>query len=216
MLMLPYGQFLAHMPQPMHQSSMMTSSEFAAPDRAHRAADHAQRVAALAAGGGDQVLVEAQPFADQARDAIVRVGAGAYALSQRVHFSRSSTSRLCASIRPWARKLIERHVSGRLTVAARFSAARSCAMASSSVADVGEALEHQLESRRRDADHFHVVERRAGRGARASAEQADLAEISAARQVGEHQLAAGMVLRTPSRSRCAPDRSCRPRRPGGR
>src|SRR5207249_7356074 len=27
-LMLPYGQLLAHRPQPMHQSSMMTSSEF--------------------------------------------------------------------------------------------------------------------------------------------------------------------------------------------
>ena len=65
-LILPYGQFVAHRPQPMHQSSMMTSSEFAAADGADRAADHAQRIAALAAGGGDQVLVEAQAFADQA------------------------------------------------------------------------------------------------------------------------------------------------------
>ena len=38
----------------------------APPDGAHRAAHHAQRIAALAAGGRHQILVEAQAFADQA------------------------------------------------------------------------------------------------------------------------------------------------------
>ena len=49
-------------------------------DRADRTADHAQRIAALAARGGDQVLVEPQPFADQPRHAVVRVRARPHAL----------------------------------------------------------------------------------------------------------------------------------------
>src|SRR5581483_6419897 len=49
-------------------------------DRADGAADHAQRIAALPARGRDEVLVEPEAVADEPRDAVVRVGAGADAL----------------------------------------------------------------------------------------------------------------------------------------
>ena len=78
--MLPYGQFSAHLPQPMHQSSMMISREFEPADRVDRAADHAVRVEARPARAGDQELVEPEPLADQAGDAVVGVGAGLGAL----------------------------------------------------------------------------------------------------------------------------------------
>src|SRR5207247_2631806 len=44
-------------------------------DRADRAADHAVRVEARPARRRHQVVAEAQPLADQARHAVVRVGA---------------------------------------------------------------------------------------------------------------------------------------------
>jgi len=43
----------------MHQSSMMTSSELRLRIEADGTADHAKRIAALAAAGGDKILVEA-------------------------------------------------------------------------------------------------------------------------------------------------------------
>src|SRR5215469_4554299 len=42
----------------------------AAANGPHRAADHAEGVAALAAGSGDEVVIEAQAVADEARDAV--------------------------------------------------------------------------------------------------------------------------------------------------
>ena len=49
-------------------------------DRADGAADHAQRIAATAAGGRYQVILKPQTFADQTSHAIVGVGAGAHAV----------------------------------------------------------------------------------------------------------------------------------------
>src|SRR5208282_1185042 len=51
----------------------------AAANRAHRAADHAERILALAARRGDKIIFETQPLADQASDAIVSIGVGAHA-----------------------------------------------------------------------------------------------------------------------------------------
>ncbi len=48
-------------------------------NRANGAADHAQRVAALAATGGDEILVEAQAVANETSDAVVCIGAGIHA-----------------------------------------------------------------------------------------------------------------------------------------
>src|ERR1700674_1969763 len=44
-------------------------------NRTNRTADHAERIAALPAGSGDKIVVEAQTLAHQARNAIMRVGA---------------------------------------------------------------------------------------------------------------------------------------------
>ncbi len=45
-----------------------------------------------------------------------------------------------------------------------------------------------------DAHQLHVIERGAGGGADAAAQQSDLAEVSAAAQIGQHQIAARMRL----------------------
>ncbi len=46
-----------------------------------------------------------------------------------------------------------------------------------------------------DAHQLHVIERGAGCGADPSAQQSDLAEVSATPEIGEHQIAARMRLR---------------------
>ena len=74
------GAVLAHRPQPMHQSSMMTSSELrrriepTGQPTMQSGSRHCRHEVAT------RILVESQPLADQARDAVVRVGAGADAL----------------------------------------------------------------------------------------------------------------------------------------
>ena len=45
-----------------------------------------------------------------------------------------------------------------------------------------------------DAHDFHVIESGAGRGARASGEKRDLAEVAATREVGEDEFASGALL----------------------
>jgi hypothetical protein len=52
----------------------------APPDGAHGASDHAERVATLPAGGGHEIFIEAQTFANQTADALVGIGTGADAL----------------------------------------------------------------------------------------------------------------------------------------
>ncbi len=47
-----------------------------APDRPHRAAHHTERIHALAAGGGDQVIVVTQSLAHQPGDAVMGGGTG--------------------------------------------------------------------------------------------------------------------------------------------
>ena len=48
----------------------------AATNRANGAPDHAKLVAALAAAGGHEIAVKAQPFAHQPCDAVMRLGDG--------------------------------------------------------------------------------------------------------------------------------------------
>ena len=49
-------------------------------DGTYGAADHAQRIFAVAAGCSDEILIPAQPIANQSADALVGVSAGADAL----------------------------------------------------------------------------------------------------------------------------------------
>ena len=64
----------------MHQSSMMISIEFAPADRRRPGSRPCTADRGTTARRRDQVLVEAQPFAHQPRDAVVRVGARLHAL----------------------------------------------------------------------------------------------------------------------------------------
>ena len=58
-----------------------------------------------------------------------------------------------------------------------------------------ELLHHLMKLFGVDAHQLHVIERGAGGGAGSSAQQPDLAEISAAAQIRQHQLAARMGFR---------------------
>ncbi len=79
----------------------------------------------------------------------------------------------------------------------RFRWSRWRATCSSLHADLGEAVEHGVEVSARDLDDFDVIERGAGGGACGdrSREQAHLAEVAAAGQVGEDHLFAVAHLR---------------------
>ena len=48
-------------------------------NRADRAADHAEGIAALAAACGDEKMIEAETIANETRHAVVRVGASVHA-----------------------------------------------------------------------------------------------------------------------------------------
>ena len=167
----------------------------AAADRADRAADHAQRIAALAAGSGDQVFVEAQTFADQAGDAVVGIGASAYALIAARAALQVENQQALGFHQAVGEKLINWQ---RLQLSCAAAILRGAFLCNGLEfgAHFREALEHQFKVSARDAYDFHVVECRAGGGPWASAEQGDLAEISAAREVSEDQLAVRDVLRT--------------------
>src|SRR5690348_10892070 len=52
----------------------------AAANRSHGTADHAEGIAALAARGGDQIILEAQAITNEPRNAVVRVSAGFHTL----------------------------------------------------------------------------------------------------------------------------------------
>ena len=104
-LILPYGQFLAHRPQPMHQSSMITSSELrrrmepTGQPTMHSGSRHWRQEVAT------RYLSKRSPSRiSRVTPSCASAQARTHA-SQRVHFSRSSISRLCASIKPCARKL---------------------------------------------------------------------------------------------------------------
>ncbi len=61
--------------------------------------------------------------------------------------------------------------------------------------DVGELVEHRVEVLGADPHDLHVIERDAGGGAHALAQQADLAEVVGAVQVAQHEVAAREGLR---------------------
>src|SRR5262245_970969 len=62
------------------------------------------------------------------------------------------------------------------------------------LAHCGEAVDHLAEISVGDAHEFDMIERGAGGGAQASAEQADFAEIIAAGEIGENEFAAWITF----------------------
>ncbi len=162
-------------------------------DRADGASDHAERIAALTAGSGDQVLVEAQAFADQASDAVMRVGARAHALiAASAAFEIEDEQAL-----RFHQTLGEELVDGqRVNLHGALAVGGDAFMGNGfeRLADVRETLEHECKVIGADAHDFHVIERGAGRGARASGEKRDLAEVAATGEVGEDEFASGALL----------------------
>ena len=162
-------------------------------DGANGASDHAKRIAALATGSGDEVLIEAQAFANEASDAIMRVGAGAHALiTASTAFEIEDEQALCFH-QTLGEELVDGQrvnlhgavtVGGDAFVGNRFER----------LTHVGEPLEHERKVFGADAHDFDVIERGAGRGARASGEKCDLAEVAATREVGEDEFAAGTLF----------------------
>src|SRR5688572_369504 len=161
------------------------------PNRSDRTPDHAQRIAALAARRRNQVFVEPQTLADKTRHAVVRIGArvdtfiAARALLEiedeqalRLHQTLSQEIIQLGRIR----RLLSRAV---LREPLLRNALELCA-------NRREGTDHLAEVLARNADCFDMVERAARSRAHAAAEQADLAEVAASRDVREHEIAAGM------------------------
>ena len=163
-------------------------------NRTDGAADHAEWVAALAATRGHEILVEAQAIANETRDAIVRIGACVHAsVATRavLQIQNQQALRFHQSLRE---KLIDgdvvNHLHALLVCGAAFG--RHSFKAGS---NAGETRHHVAEIAAGDSHQLDVIERRARRGSKAAAEQADLPEIIAARKIGKHKLAARIVLR---------------------
>ena len=204
MLMLPYGQFSAHMPQPMHQSSMMISRD------SRRRIEPTGQPTMQYGSRHDRHELATRNLSNRSPSRISRVTpscVSAQALvhsSHRVHFSRSSTSRLWAFISPCPRNAPSEPCSTALSVS-RSRCSACIAPRRAAAATVGELVEDVAEVGRGDPDEVDVVERRAGRRADARRgegadlgevrQQTDLAEVAARPDVVQDMLAAGTFLR---------------------
>ncbi len=163
-------------------------------DRAHRAADHAERIAARAARRRHQVLVEAQAVADQAGDALVRVRAGAdaeIAAGAALEIDEEQVLRLHQPLRE---KVRDRHRADLLVTLLVLGQEAGGDLLQLGP-DLGKALQHRVEVLAADLDDLHVIERAAGRRANAGAQQPDLPEVTPPGEVAQHHLAAGERLR---------------------
>src|SRR5712664_2749012 len=162
-------------------------------NRADGAADHAERIAALPATGGDKILVEAQAIADEASDSVVRISASIHtgvAARAILQVQNQQALRLHQSLRE---KLIDGDVANHLHALL----VRSQAFGGDgfkAVADARETFHHLAEIVARDANQLHVVECGAGGCAQTAAQQTNLAEVIAAGKVGEYHLSAGIVF----------------------
>ena len=164
----------------------------AAPNRADRATDHAERIAALAARSGHQVLIEAQTLADQSADALMCVGTGPHALVATRALLQVENEEALRFHQSLGEELVYGNVL-RLDRVAQILFDPLAGNGSQFVANFWKAIKHELEIFARDAHDFHMVESGTRRGARAAAEQRDFTEIAAACEVGKHQFAAALA-----------------------
>src|SRR6267142_1799048 len=162
-------------------------------NRADGAADHAERIAALPATGGDKILIEAQAIADEASDSVVRISASIHtgvAARAILQVQNQQALRLHQSLRE---KLIDgdvvNHLHALLICGEAFGGDGFQAFA-----DARETFHHLAEIVARDANQLHVVECGAGGCAQTAAQQTYLAEVIAARKVGEYHLSAGIIF----------------------
>src|SRR6185437_2463961 len=130
----------------------------AAPNRTHRTAHHAQRVAALAAGGGYKVFIETQAFANQARDAVVRIGASAdasIAARATLEIENQQALRLHQALRE---KILQRCGFDQREAFAILALALE-RDGFEAAANLRKLLEHQPKLLRRNAHNFDMVKR---------------------------------------------------------
>ena len=165
----------------------------AAADRADRAADHAERIAALAATRGDEILVEAQTVADETRDAVVCIGAGVHtgvAARAILQIQNQQALRFHQSLRE---ELIDgdvvNHLHSLLIGGATFGG-----NGFETGSNAGETRNHIAEIVAGDSNEFDVIESGASGGSNAAAEEADFAEVVSPREIRENHLAAGIIL----------------------
>ena len=165
----------------------------AAANGAHGAANHAERVATLPAGSGDEEVFEAEAVANETSDAIVGIGASVHAgiaAGALLKIEDQQALRLHQT-------LGEKLVNGNALEHLEALGVGGLAFGDHGLetrADIGEARNHIAEIFARNPDEFDVIEGGAGSGARAAAEEADFAEVVAAREIGEDEFPAGIVF----------------------
>src|SRR6266852_1845388 len=153
-------------------------------NRANRAADHAERVAALPAARGDKILVEAQAVADQTRDAVVRVGASVDAsVAARAILQIQNQQALCFH-QTLREELIDRDVVNHLHSLLIGSAAFG-GDGFETGSNARKARDHIAEIFAGDSHELDVIEGGARGSSNAAAEEPDFAEIVAARKISK-------------------------------
>jgi len=165
----------------------------AAADGADGTTDHAERVATLAARSGDQEIFEAQAVADQAGDAFVGIGAGVYAGIAARAFLQIEDEQALRFHEALREELVDGNALKHLEALGIGGLAFSDDGLQAST-DIRETRDHLAEIVAGNFDEFDVIERGTSGGADAAAEQADFAEVIAAGNVGEDELAAGIVF----------------------
>src|SRR5712664_1390772 len=162
-------------------------------NRTDRAADHAERVAALAATRGDEILIEAQAIADETRDAVVCVSASVdagVAARAIVQIQNQQALRFHQALR---KELIDgdvvNHLHALLICSATFGG-----NGFEAGSNAWETRDHVAEVAAGDSNEFDVIECGASGSSKAAAEQADFSEVVTAREIRENHLAAGIIF----------------------
>jgi len=165
----------------------------AAANRADRTADHAKRIAALAARCRDKVTIKAEPISDEAADAIMGVRAGAHTLiAPGAAVEIENQQALCLH-----QALIEELIDGNVGGLGHAQAILFHVLGGGLfelAANFREAVEHELEIFAGDADYLDVIQRTAGRDAGRAGQEGHFAKVGAASEIGEDQVAAGTML----------------------
>src|SRR5712671_6425345 len=165
----------------------------AATNGPHRAAHHAERIAALPARGRDEVLIEAEAVADQPGHAVMSVGASIHtgvAAGALLQVEHQQALRFHQSLRE---ELIDGHVELRLHALLVLGAAFSGNFFET-LTHAREKFDHLAEIVARDAQDFDMVERNTCCRAQPSSEQANFAEKIAAREIREDELPSRMIF----------------------
>src|SRR4051812_32907989 len=149
-----------------------------AADGADGTAHHAQRIAAVPAGGCDQEAVEAQAVADQAGHSIVSVGTSLHALITTRAAIQIQHQQALRLHQPLCEELINGDGADLPEALMVFLQPKFGGFAYACV-NLGEFPQHLVEVFPRYAHHLYVVERRASRGANAAAEEPYFAEVPA-------------------------------------